>query len=136
MADVVELYDPVAEERQLRLSARLDRQPIVHGDPDLLSQAVANLIDNALRYTPSGGEVTVALEGSLDAPLLTVSDRGIGIPEGESVFRRFYRLDSSRGSPGSGLGLSLVAAVARLHGIEVTLADNHPGLQVMLRWPA
>jgi len=135
--DVVELYEPVAEEssRSLGLDARAS--PVVQGDPELLSQALANLVDNALKYGADGAPVDVQVAEVEGAPRVTVSDAGPGIPEAErtSVFRRFHRLDSSRASPGSGLGLSLVAAVAGLHRIEVRLGDAGPGLRAELRWP-
>jgi signal transduction histidine kinase len=135
--DVVELYEPVAEEsgRSLRLEALAS--PVVQGDPELLSQALANLVDNALKYGADGAPVDVQVAEIDGAPCLTVSDAGPGIPEGErtAVFRRFHRLDSSRASPGSGLGLSLVAAVAGLHRVDVRLGDAGPGLRAELRWP-
>jgi signal transduction histidine kinase len=136
-ADVVELYEPLAEERGCRLELRISRSPAVQGDPELLSQALANLIDNALKHGARGGEVVVTVADSGGALSLEVADSGPGIPEGERehVFQRFHRLDSSRSSPGSGLGLSLVAAVAKLHHVDVRLEDNHPGLRAVLRWP-
>ena len=138
VADVVELYEPLAEERGQGLATRVDARPTVLGDPDLLSQALANLVDNALKYTPEGGAVEITVEEMAGRPRVAVSDTGPGIPEGdrEAVFRRFHRLDSSRGSPGSGLGLSLVGAVAGLHHLEVRLEDNRPGLRAVLEWPS
>jgi signal transduction histidine kinase len=135
--DVVELYEPLAEERTQRLTLEAPRRPVVEGDPELLSQALANLVDNALKYTPREGAVEVVVDASEGAPSVTVSDSGPGVPaaEREAVFRRFYRLDASRSSPGSGLGLSLVAAVARLHHLDIRLEDRSPGLRVVLRWP-
>jgi signal transduction histidine kinase len=137
-ADIVELYEPLAEERGQRLTLRTPRRPVVEGDPELLSQALANLTDNALKYTPEGGSVEVLVNASDHGPSVAVSDSGPGIPaaEREAVFRRFYRLDTSRSSPGSGLGLSLVGAVAKLHHLEVRLEDRGPGLRVVLQWPA
>jgi signal transduction histidine kinase len=137
-ADVVDLYEPLAEERGQTLTLRTPRRPVVEGDPELLSQALANLTDNALKYTPEGGTVEVVVDATDRAPSLTVSDTGPGIPaaEREAVFRRFYRLDTSRSSPGSGLGLSLVAAVAKLHHLGVRLEEGRPGLRAILKWPA
>jgi signal transduction histidine kinase len=103
-----------------------------------LAQAAANLLDNALKYTPSGRiEITVSGDHR-NAARLEVSDTGPGIPEDrrEAVFDRFVRLESSRSTPGNGLGLSLVRAVAQLHGGTVTLADHHPGLRAILNLPA
>ena len=103
---------------------------MVTGDRDLLFQAVANLADNAIKYTPSGGSVVLHSDGRT----ITVADTGPGIPEAarEEVFRRFHRLEESRNTPGSGLGLSLVKAVAQLHGGNVRLFDNEPGLKTVL----
>lgn len=130
-----ELYGPLAEEKQLRFEVRkFSQDAIVHGDRNLISQALANLLDNAIKYTPSGGAVTVGLENRGAGPVLVVADTGPGIPQGDRarVTERFVRLESSRNSPGTGLGLSLVAAVARLHEAELSLEDNHPGLRATL----
>jgi signal transduction histidine kinase len=137
VADVVELYDPVAEERGQEVSVRLVARPTVLGDPDLLSQALANLVDNALKFASRGGEIGITVEEDGGRPRVVVSDDGPGIPESdrETVFRRFHRLDASRTTPGSGLGLSLVGAVADLHHLEVRLEDNRPGLRAVLEWP-
>jgi signal transduction histidine kinase len=134
---VVELYEPVAEEKGIELSGGFDRPALVHGDRHLLAQAVANLLDNALKYTPSG-RIQITLAGDRDVARLEVSDSGPGIPEDrrDAVFDRFVRLESSRSTPGNGLGLSLVRAVAQLHGGSVTLADNRPGLRAILSLPA
>lgn len=130
-ADVTELYEPVAEERGLVLTLETDAITETTGDRDLLFQAIANLVDNALKYTPANGTVTVSTSGRE----ITIADSGPGIPEDahEAVFDRFHRLESSRGTPGSGLGLSLVRAVAQLHNGDVQLSDNHPGLRATLR---
>jgi signal transduction histidine kinase len=98
---------------------------------------MANLIENALEHTPTGTEIVVTLVRERGEALATVSDNGPGIPSEvrDKAFRRFYRLDASRQSPGSGLGLSIVAAIAKLHDVEVELTDNAPGLRVTLRFP-
>ena len=131
-----ELYEPVAEEKGCAL--RLDVEPgvMIRGDRHLLSQAVANLLDNALKY--GGGEVRLSAHQREGRAALEVSDTGPGIPETEreAVFDRFVRLEPSRSTPGNGLGLSLVRAVARLHNGTVALADNHPGLKVRLEFAA
>jgi signal transduction histidine kinase len=104
----------------------------------LLAQAVANLLDNAIKYTPRGGTVRVATDQAETGTGITVDDDGPGIPETErdKVTRRFYRLEASRSSPGSGLGLSLVVSVARLHGGRLELEDAAPGLRARLVLPA
>ncbi|MFW2390794.1 MAG: sensor histidine kinase [Methyloceanibacter sp.] len=145
VSDVAELYEPVAEERGIALEAEVEAPIVIRGDRQLLGQAIANLIDNALKYgAPSaqGGngyapEVGVQAQMDGDTVEITVSDRGPGVPaaERERVLGRFVRLEESRSEPGSGLGLSLVAAVARLHGGVLRLEDNDPGLRVVLVLP-
>jgi signal transduction histidine kinase len=110
----------------------------VRGNRQLLAQTLSNLLDNAVKYTPAGGRIelkTARLEG---APALIVADSGPGIPGAmrEKVLERFVRLDNARSSPGNGLGLSLVKAVARLHGAALRLEDNQPGLRVTLLFNA
>ena len=132
---VSELYGPLAEEKQLRFVVKkaLDAG-LIRGNHNLISQALANLVDNAIKYTPAGGTVVVALENQANGPALVVADNGPGIPAEDRarVTERFVRLESSRNSPGTGLGLSLVAAVARMHEAELIFDDNHPGLRVTL----
>jgi signal transduction histidine kinase len=134
---LAEGYAAVAEDRGQMLVAAVAPGVRVWGDPALLSQLLVNLIENALRHTPAGATVRVAVALRDGAPEVTVADDGPGIPaaDRERVFRRFVRLETSRSTPGSGLGLSLVAAVAELHGIAVRLGDNRPGLVVSLRFP-
>ncbi len=134
---VGELYEPVAEEKGVRFVCRAGGlHATIHGNRNLISQALANLVDNAIKYTPAGGRVTVALEESNGGVDLVVGDSGPGIPAEDRarVVERFVRLESSRNSPGTGLGLSLVAAVARLHDAGLVLDDNHPGLRVTLKF--
>jgi signal transduction histidine kinase len=143
--DVAELYEPVAEERGIELRAETDAPIFVRADRQLLGQAIANLIDNALKYgapEPSSGngsrpEVEVSAHAKGPTAEIVVTDRGPGvpIPDRERVLDRFVRLEASRSEPGSGLGLSLVAAVARLHGGTLRLEDNEPGLRVVLALP-
>jgi len=134
--EAVELFDPAAEENgvTLELCAR-DRVDVV-GDRDLLFDAISNLVDNAIKHGGPKGSVTLAVSLSADGPLASVADRGPGIPleERRHVLRRFYRLEVSRNSPGNGLGLSLVAAVANLHGAHIEMADNFPGLRFELHF--
>jgi signal transduction histidine kinase len=136
VSDVLEVYRPAAEEKQQTLDGEIAASVYIAGDRVLLTQMVANIAENAIRHAPEAASINVKLVPRADdGSLLTISDNGPGIPPAEraKVFRRFYRLDRSRGSPGNGLGLSLVAAVAELHGISVRLADNLPtGLRVTL----
>ncbi len=142
--DVAELYEPVAEERGIALKAESGPPLTLHADRQLLGQAIANLIDNALKYgapdrTDNGAkpEVEVTVRATDGMAEIIVTDRGPGVPEAERerVLGRFVRLEARRSEPGSGLGLSLVAAVARLHGGALKLEDNAPGLRVVLALP-
>jgi signal transduction histidine kinase len=135
---VVEVYEPLASERAQTLTGRIAPGLVVRGDRELLTQLVANLVQNALKHTPPGTRVTVDAATAAGAVEVVVTDTGTGIPEGErdKVFRRFYRLEASRGTAGSGLGLSLAAAIAGLHGATLALSDNAPGLRVTLGFPA
>jgi signal transduction histidine kinase len=135
--EVVELYDAAAEQDATRLSLGGDREVTVTGDRDLLFDAIANLVDNAIKHGRCGGQVIVTCRNDADGAAISIADDGQGIPadQHDHVFKRFYRLEQSRYTPGNGLGLSLVAAVARLHGAEIALRDNAPGLLVELRFP-
>jgi signal transduction histidine kinase len=132
-----EFYDPVAEENGFALSLAVEPGVRIRGDRHLLSQTLANLLDNALKYA-GGGDLQIRVFRDGPRAVLEVADRGPGIPEAdrESVFDRFVRLEPSRSTPGNGLGLSLVRAVARRHHGAVALADNRPGLRVRLEFPA
>ncbi len=134
---VADTYAVVAEDGGHDLFAEIADGIRILGDRDLLVQMLANLIENALRHTPAGTRVHLSLALRDGMPAGAVADRGPGIPEGERgrVFRRFYRLDKSRSTSGNGLGLALVAAVAELHRIALTLEDNGPGLRVTLSFP-
>lgn len=134
---VVELFDAAAEDRSARLAVLGDRCVHVLGDRDLLFDALANLVDNAIKHGRASGEVKVEVRQTGEGAFVTVADDGPGIPASEfqTVFNRFYRLERSRGAPGNGLGLSLVAAVARLHGARIEMADNCPGLKLQLQFP-
>jgi signal transduction histidine kinase len=136
--EVVELYDAAAEQYGTRLVLTGDREVMATCDRDLIFDAIANLVDNALKHGRAGGEVVVACEMTGGQPVISISDDGPGIPpcEHEHVFKRFYRLEQSRYTPGNGLGLSLVAAVARLHGARIELLPNAPGLTVKLWFAA
>jgi signal transduction histidine kinase len=137
VSSVSETYLPVAEDSGHRLLCAVERPAAVHGDRGLLTQMVANLVENAIRHCPTGATISLRLATEGGAPELRVADTGAGIPEAEreNVFRRFYRLEASRTTPGNGLGLSLVKAVAELHGASVELTDNRPGLCVTVHFP-
>lgn len=134
---VAELYAPLAEEKGIKLAVKPGGLAPIEGNKSLVSQALANLVDNAIKYTPEGGEVTLAASETPGGVELCVADTGSGIPpeDRSRVMERFVRLEASRNSPGTGLGLSLVAAVARLHDAVFTLDDNQPGLRATLRFP-
>jgi signal transduction histidine kinase len=136
--EVVELYDAAAEQDGTRLTVVGDREVLVTGDRDLIFDAIANLVDNAIKHGRAGGQVVVANENIDGQPVISIADDGRGIPadQHEHVFKRFYRLEHSRYSPGNGLGLSLVAAVARLHGARIEMLDNSPGLTFRLWFSA
>jgi len=137
MADVAELYAPLAEEKTIALSVAPSGMLTIEGNRSLISQALANLIDNAIKYTPAEGHIAISATETPHGVDLTVADSGPGIPLADRarVVDRFVRLEESRNSPGTGLGLSLVAAVARLHNARLTLDDNNPGLKATVSFP-
>jgi signal transduction histidine kinase len=122
--EVGELYEPIAEDKRIALQVEAADEAIVKGDRDLLFEAIANLVDNAVKFTPEGGQVKLALLNRGSESVIRVSDTGPGIPEIErqAVAKRFYRSDKSRATEGLGLGLSLVAAIVKLHGFRFTIA--------------
>jgi signal transduction histidine kinase len=144
--DIGELYEPLAEAKGLTLKIEADAPAPVNGNRELISQALANLVDNAIKYAEphdllvrgtATPEIVVRAQNDSDRVLLTVADSGPGIPVADRsrVVERFVRLEQSRSKPGSGLGLSLASAVARLHGGELKLEDNHPGLRTVITLP-
>lgn len=143
--DICELYEPLAEEKGIALKVEAEAPAPVRGNRELVSQALANLVDNAIKYTEpdkavvngEAPEIVVRALNEGERILLTVADRGPGIPEADRAraVERFVRLEQSRSQPGSGLGLSLASAVARLHGGELTLEDNRPGLKSVIALP-
>ena len=142
--DVCELYEPLADEKGIDLKVEAGTPAPVKANRELVSQALANLVDNAIKYSePKEGaeapapEIVVSARAEGERVLLTVADRGPGIPAADRgrVVERFVRLERSRSQPGSGLGLSLAAAVARLHGGELILEDNQPGLKSIIALP-
>ncbi|GAA0525082.1 ATP-binding protein [Rhizomicrobium palustre] len=132
-----DIYAPVMEDTGHSFETVLSGEHRISGDSQLLLQLITNLLDNAIAHTPSGTVVTLSLRPELNGTALAVSDTGPGIAEceREKVLRRFYRGERSRTTAGSGLGLSLASAIADLHGAELTLSDNAPGLSVTVRFP-
>jgi signal transduction histidine kinase len=140
--DVAELYEPAAEENGVELTVDVPQPIRLCGNRELLGQALANLVDNALKYavpqtTKNEAIVEISAVRTDQHVCLSVADNGPGIPaaDRERVLERFVRLEESRSAPGSGLGLSLVAAVANLHHGTIEIEDNKPGLKVTLRLP-
>jgi signal transduction histidine kinase len=136
-ADLTDLYRPVARQKDQKLELTTGHSAEINGSRELLAQAIGNLLDNAIKYTPAGGRIRLEVKPSAGVTEVRVADSGSGIPvsERDHVLARFVRLDSSRHTPGNGLGLSLVQAVARLHKAELALGDAGPGLVVSLRFP-
>jgi signal transduction histidine kinase len=134
---VGDLFDASAESKGGRIEVVGDKSVRISADRDLLFDAISNLIDNAIKHGREGGVVIISVEQKDGGAVLSIADHGPGIPadEVEHVFKRFYRLERSRSMPGNGLGLSLVAAVVRLHGARIALSDNRPGLKVELQFP-
>jgi signal transduction histidine kinase len=135
--EIVDLYQPEATTRTIELIARTPDKTPLHGSRQLLAQALVNLVENALKYVPENGHVIIEVSGEEDAIVLSVADDGPGIPveDRERVLQPFIRLERDRARTGSGLGLSLVAAVMRLHRASMELLDNNPGLIVRCRLP-
>lgn len=138
---ISEIYAGVAEDSGMKLLSSISLQSAgarIHGDAELLTQMFANLVENSIRHCPHGTTIELALDGAGDRVIARVIDNGPGIPEDEheKVFQRLYRLDKSRTTPGSGLGLSLVHAIAELHGAAIRLEDGGPGLVVIVDFPA
>jgi signal transduction histidine kinase len=132
-------FEPLAEDRGVELKLQIQDAREILADRELLFEAVGNLVGNAIKFTPTGGRIQLALKSSARGPAIEVSDNGPGVPEEERevVVQRFYRGRHSQGTPGSGLGLSIVCAIARLHDFRLQLTDAQPGLQATLEcWPA
>jgi signal transduction histidine kinase len=134
---IFEMYRPVAEDEHHQLAHDIQKGVRIRGDGELLTQLFSNLIENAIWHTPSGTRIVVSLETAGGAAVARIDDNGPGIPVGErdKIFRRFYRLTSSRSTPGNGLGLALVAAIAGLHNAKVDLIDCQPGLGFRIMFP-
>ena len=138
LTNIVEDFAPAAEDHGQRLVAQIDPQLRAEADPELLTQMMVNLVENAIRHSPPGGQVCVQAKSVGGALEVAVADTGPGIPpqEREKVLQPFYRLEASRTTEGSGLGLSLVAAIAKRHQAKLSLSDNAPGLRVAIVLPA
>jgi signal transduction histidine kinase len=136
--DVCELYQAAADERQIELVCSVHAPVEVFGDRELLAQALTNVLDNAVKYTPTGGRIVVTLERTEDVACIRVADSGPGVPaaDRDRVLQRFTRLDRARSQPGNGLGLALVNAVTTQHHGRLLLGDNAPGLVVTIEIPA
>ena len=136
LREVHDIYEPIAENKDIALQVEVERPLTVRGDRDLLIEAVANLVDNAIKFTPEGGKVSIKLLRDGSEPVIRVTDTGCGIgeQEREAVLRRFYRSDKIRNTPGVGLGLNLVAAIVKLHGFRLTIHSG-PGCQVEIACP-
>jgi signal transduction histidine kinase len=137
MEQVLEVYEPAAEDAGKPLQADIEGELAMSGDRELVTQLVSNLLENALSHTPARTPVTLRAFAEAGRVVMAVADRGPGIPavEREKVLRRFYRLDRSRTTPGAGLGLSMARAIVQLHGGELALTDNAPGLVVRASFP-
>lgn len=133
---IVQTFAPSVEDAGKSLSAHMAPGVSIRGDRELLTQMIVNLIENALVHTPAGARIRAELHSG-PQPTLSITDNGLGIPaaEREKVFRRFYRLEQSRTSPGNGLGLALVAAIASVHAISINMTNNEPGLRITLHLP-
>jgi signal transduction histidine kinase len=136
LREVHDLYEPIAENKDIALQVEVERPLTVRGDRDLLIEAVANLVDNAVKFTPEGGKVGIKLLRGEGETIVRVTDTGCGISEQEreAVLRRFYRSDKIRNAPGIGLGLNLVAAIVKLHGFRLTIHAG-PGCRVEIVCP-
>jgi len=134
---VFDLYEPLAESKFITMDIDIDKPVPVRGDEDLMREAISNLVDNAIKFTPPGGAVRIEARALDGCPLASVSDTGRGIPPQERarIFRRFYRGERSSDTTGHGLGLSIAESIARLHGFELTVEDNEPGARFVMRGP-
>ena len=136
--DLAELYDVMTEEGEHSFEAHIERGLDIMGNRQLIAQAITNLLDNAVKYTPSGGHITLSAEQRGENIHVSVGDNGHGIPpdKRDDVLKRFVRLDSARSTPGNGLGLSLVSAIVALHNGSLQLHDNKPGLRIEITLPS
>jgi signal transduction histidine kinase len=136
LREVCDIYEPIAENKNINLRVEVGHRLDVRGDRDLLLEAIANLVDNAIKFTPEGGKVDIELLRREGETIVCVTDSGPGIgeQEREAVLRRFYRSDKIRSTPGVGLGLNLVAAIVKLHGFRLAIRSG-PGGRVEIICP-
>jgi signal transduction histidine kinase len=132
--EVGELYEPLLESRSIQFVMRVEPTPDIRGDRNLLFEALSNLMDNAIKFTPGGGTVKMELRKTPAGPQVSIADTGPGIPaaEREVVLQRFYRSQRTQHLPGSGIGLSIVSAVLRLHDYTMRMASAEPGVRVII----
>ena len=137
-AQVLDFYEPLAESKGVTMTVDAAKPVPVRGDQDLMREAVSNLVDNAIKFTPAGGAVRIEARMVDGRPFLRVSDTGPGVPpqERKRIFDRFYRGERSGKSAGHGLGLSIAETIANLHGFKLTVEDNNPGARFELRTTA
>ena len=137
ITNLIELYEPYAAEKDIAITSEVADPLVIFGEKNLLTQAFANLLDNAMKFVHKGGHITVSSTIAENSVTIIIADDGPGIPAEyrHKVFEKFFRLEQSRNTKGNGLGLSLVAAIARIHSISITLEDNGPGLRVELSFP-
>ncbi|MFG6518880.1 ATP-binding protein [Sulfitobacter sp. 1A13368] len=139
IANVTEVFDPTAEDAGIELTTKIPVEQLgVVGDRNLLTQLLSNLVENAIKHCPSGSKVQVLAESTPTGPTLRISDNGPGIEseDRKRIFRRFFRGEKSRNSPGNGLGLALVKAICDLHGAEIIVSDNDPGTSFEIKFLA
>ncbi len=134
-SQLLDFYEPLAESKSVTMIVDVAAPVPVRGDQDLMREAVSNLIDNAIKFTPAGGEVRIEARMAEGRPFALVSDTGVGVPSQErsKIFDRFYRGERSSKTPGHGLGLSIAETIANLHGFKLTVEDNNPGARFELR---
>ncbi|MCA9454652.1 MAG: HAMP domain-containing histidine kinase, partial [Nitrospira sp.] len=134
---IKETYEPIVDERKQSLFSTIESGLVVRADKKLLTQMIVNLLENAIRHSPAETHISIIASHAKGGLMVAIADTGPGVPESEQrrIFEPFYRMEASRSTSGSGLGLSVVAAIADLHGITINLSDNHPGLRVTLIFP-
>lgn len=137
LSNLAEFYEPYAAEKHIALSSNIVAPVTIIGEKNLLNQAFANILDNAVKFTPNGGAISIACARVENFAEVIIADNGPGIAElyRHKVFEKFFRMEQSRNTKGNGLGLSLVAAIARIHNADIALEDNQPGLRVRIRMP-
>ena len=133
-AGLFEFYEPLAQSKGVAIALAAPQPALIRGDEDLLREAISNLVDNAIKFTPSGGRVLIAAATADGRATVEISDSGAGVApnERDEIFRRSYRGARDGGAPGHGLGLSIVAAIAKLHGFRIAVEDNAPGARFTL----